>query len=55
MAIKHAYSNPVADDPSFVGTRPSHWNADHTIDAGTIPAEKETHIILVSLATAQAI
>ena len=55
MAIKHTFHNPVADDPSFSGARPSHWNADHTIEAGTIPPKSEIHIDLVALAVAQAI
>jgi hypothetical protein len=29
MPIKHAFVNPVADDPSFLGTKPSDWNKDH--------------------------
>ena len=29
MSVKHAFTNPVADDPSVLGTKPSHWNADH--------------------------
>lgn len=36
MAIKHAYTSPVADngDPNEVG--PDEWNANHTIDPDTI-------------------
>jgi hypothetical protein len=39
MPIKHTFSNPIADDPAFLGTKPSDWNADHTstgdLDLGT--------------------
>jgi hypothetical protein len=30
MTIKHAFVNPIADDPACTGTKPSDWNADHT-------------------------
>jgi hypothetical protein len=33
MAIKHTFVNPVPDDPFFAGTKPSDWNADHTLGA----------------------
>lgn len=34
MVIKHAFTNPIADDPAFTGTKPSDWNADHIIEGG---------------------
>lgn len=37
LNITHTFVNPIADDPAFPGTKPSDWNAAHTI-TGTIPA-----------------
>jgi hypothetical protein len=35
MAIaKHTFVNPIADDPTFTGTKPSDWNADHPVTLG---------------------
>lgn len=31
MPIKHTFTNPLSDDPSFLGTKPSDWNADHDL------------------------
>ena len=36
MAITHAFVSTVADDPNEDLVRPSNWNADHTIERGTI-------------------
>ena len=36
MAIKHTFVNSKADDADATITRPSDWNADHTIDVNTI-------------------
>ncbi len=36
MAIKHPFINPKADKSDTSRTRPSDWNAAHTIEAGTI-------------------
>lgn len=36
MAIKHSFTNPKADGVDATVVRPSNWNADHTIEAGTI-------------------
>jgi len=30
--IYHPFVNPIPDEPSFPGTKPSDWNADHVID-----------------------
>lgn len=38
MAVKHAFTSSVADGPDATQVRPSDWNADHTIDDGTITA-----------------
>lgn len=37
LNITHTFINPIADDPTFPGTKPSDWNAAHTI-SGTLPA-----------------
>ena len=31
VSIKHAFNNPIADDPTFTGTKPSDWNAEHSV------------------------
>lgn len=31
VTVTHAFTNPVADDPTFTGVKPSHWNAAHTV------------------------
>jgi hypothetical protein len=36
MAIKHNFVSAIADGADATQVRPSNWNADHTIDAGTI-------------------
>jgi hypothetical protein len=36
MAVKHAFVSAKADDPDTTLVRPSNWNANHAIDAGTI-------------------
>ena len=36
MSIKHAFTNPKSDGADATITRPSDWNADHVIQAGTI-------------------
>lgn len=36
MAVKHAFTNPKADGGDATIVRPSNWNADHTIDPGSI-------------------
>src|SRR3990172_9597093 len=33
MSVTHTFVNPVADDPTFAGTKPSDWNATHTLGA----------------------
>jgi hypothetical protein len=34
MAVrsKHTFVNPLADEPGFLGSKPSDWNADHTVN-----------------------
>ncbi len=39
MAIKHGFTSAIADDPATAaagGVLPSHWNASHVIDNGSI-------------------
>jgi hypothetical protein len=40
VGIKHAFTNPKSDGTDTTVTRPSDWNADHTIADGTITAAK---------------
>lgn len=34
LTITHTFVNPISDDPSFPGTKPSDWNNTHTINTG---------------------
>jgi collagen triple helix repeat protein len=36
MAIKHSFVNPKIDGTDVTVTRPSDWNANHVVEAGTI-------------------
>jgi hypothetical protein len=36
VAIKHPFVSGIADSADPTEVRPSDWNANHTIDAGTI-------------------
>ena len=31
ISVKHNFVDPIADDPSFAGVRPSHWNDGHAV------------------------
>lgn len=31
MSVTHTFVNPIADEPGFLGTKPSDWNATHTV------------------------
>lgn len=35
MRVTHSTVNPFPDDPTFPGTKPSNWNADHVISDAT--------------------
>ena len=42
VTIKHTFTNPVEDDPAFGGVKPSHWNADHTVEGLGTAAEADS-------------
>ena len=33
-SVKHKFVNPIPDDPSFAGVKPSNWNAEHVVILG---------------------
>lgn len=32
MPVLHTFVNPIADEPGFLGTKPSDWNDTHSVD-----------------------
>src|SRR5690348_14376742 len=40
--IFHAFTDPVPDDPTVTGVRPSHWNSAHTDSSGNALTIRET-------------
>lgn len=47
MPVKHAFVNPKADGGDATKTRPSNWNADHTVPELT----RQTHATTTGLVT----
>ena len=39
VTVTHTFVNPVDDDPTFTGVKPSHWNAVHTVEGLGTAAE----------------
>jgi hypothetical protein len=37
LTVVHPFVNPIPDEANFTGTKPSHWNAAHTV-TGTVDA-----------------
>ncbi|MDO8547855.1 MAG: hypothetical protein Q7R68_10930 [Nitrospirales bacterium] len=49
MAVKHAFVSAIADEADATLVRPSNWNDDHTIEAGTITLAMQADIATASI------